>query len=140
MFVDLFLLQVDLLSSESSDLNKSKKFNAYIKHPYLCVMDFEYAALILMRIPGRSLDEILKVKIDAARLREKWRKDASVRRISCQDVGLSALNLIETTNWAHSDIRNPIITWNSETNSFCLINFDSCTKQVKECTILRGID
>jgi hypothetical protein len=129
-----------LLSSKSRDLEIKELSYAYIKHPYICVMTFAHAALLLMWNWGPSLHDIMEVPSEAAALREEWSKNPGVRRNFFTDIGLSALNLIETTPWAHNDIRLPNITWNSKHKSFCLIDFDNCTEQVVKCNILGGID
>jgi hypothetical protein len=133
------LLQADRLSFESRDVTETRKTNAYIKHPYICTMNFGHAAVLLMLNSGRSLGDIMNDLSEAATFRTEWKENAGeIRRIFCRDIGLSSLNLIEATRSAHNDIRLPNVTWN--TRSFCLIDFDNCTMQVHGCNILSGID
>jgi hypothetical protein len=118
VIVNVSPLQADSkrLSSESGDVNDAGSTKMYVKHPYICVMTFAQAGLLLMWNWGPSLYEIIKVESEAATFRSGWRNDPVVRINFFQDIGLSALNLIEANQMAHndSDIRLPNIVWNSE--------------------------
>ena len=90
---------------------------------------------------GRNLFDIMTDSSEAKTFRTEWKKNTNdIRRIFCRDIGLSALNMIKATVGAHKDIRLPSITWDTQQPSFCLIDFDNCTRQVHSCNVLAGIE
>jgi hypothetical protein len=57
-------------------------------------------------------------------IKVQWSSSVDLRRAFLEDVGESALNLVETLCLCHNDIRLSNITFKE--NRFCLIDYDNC--------------
>ena len=96
-----------------------------IKHPYLgtVVVDGKHP-IIVMRDVGPSLESVaLDIKF-----RAKWKECRDLRSRFSEEVGESALSLVEKMRLCHNDIRTPNIAVQGE--SFCLIDFDMSRYEV----------
>jgi hypothetical protein len=96
-----------------------------IKHPYIAVLIFAAVhPFLIMRDVGTTLN----VMIARSDFLAKWKSSTDFRRKFRDDVGLSALNLVEELMLCHNDIRLPNIA--VKDNAFCLIDFDNSRSDV----------
>ena len=110
-----------------------------IKHPYLGVITYDAKhPVIVMRDMGISVSE----EINNNNLQVRWRINQQLRRTFAKDVGESALNLVDSMNLCHNDIRAPNIMISVKGDSFCLIDFDMSSTSVSQPTarVLKHID
>eukprot|EP00291_Cryptomonas_curvata_P023470 CAMPEP_0172169808 /NCGR_PEP_ID=MMETSP1050-20130122/10912_1 /TAXON_ID=233186 /ORGANISM="Cryptomonas curvata, Strain CCAP979/52" /LENGTH=488 /DNA_ID=CAMNT_0012840909 /DNA_START=802 /DNA_END=2268 /DNA_ORIENTATION=+ len=96
-----------------------------IKHPYIAVVIFAAVhPFLIMRDVGTTLN----VMIARSDFLAKWKTSTDFRLKFQDDVGLSALNLVEELMLCHNDIRLPNIAVKDD--AFCLIDFDNSRSDV----------
>jgi hypothetical protein len=89
-----------------------------IKHPYLGIVGSETNWLLVMDFVG----EPLSAKVFDTDFRKCWSQSDDLRTAFLQDVGVSALNLVDSVDLCRNDIRPPNIAVLDD--GFCLIDFD----------------
>jgi hypothetical protein len=89
-----------------------------IKHPYIAVIT---AALVHPFLIMRNVGTSLAAMSAQGAFLGKWKSCQELRRKFRDDVGISALNLVESLNLCHNDIRLSNIAVHND--SFCLIDF-----------------
>ena len=115
------------------------KFCFHIKHPYIAVMT---TALVHPFLIMRDVGTSLAVMSAHDGFFDKWKSRVDFRRKFKDDVGISALNLVEDLILCHNDIQLSNIA--VQDDSFCLIGFDKCRSDVpirsKNSLVLRRYD
>jgi tRNA A-37 threonylcarbamoyl transferase component Bud32 len=101
------------------------EFRFGIKHPYIGVIRCDVVnPFLIMRNVGASL----AVMCADEKFLNKWKNCLDFRLKFRNDVGMSALNLVESLMLVHNDIRLPNIA--VQDDSFCLIDFDNSRDDV----------
>ncbi len=124
-----------------SDGVVSSKKACGIKHPYIGILTLKSSRVLMvnhvtvMAYMGPSLS-------DCRVLMSDWSENRELRMAFLEDVGQSALNLVEKLELCHNDIRPTNITVRE--NRFCLIDYDNCRDAtapiVDESPVLNGIN
>lgn len=122
----------DSVTEQSADAEGE---SLVIKHPYVGMVEGHYS-VFFMEDKGQDLAEILEV------LRTEWKKDFKLRKAFYFDVGQSMWNLVSRLYLINNDLRLPNVTRSG--NSFCVIDFDMCKKEVdysfKRSNIFKDLD
>uniref|UniRef100_A0A7S0N5M7 Protein kinase domain-containing protein n=1 Tax=Cryptomonas curvata TaxID=233186 RepID=A0A7S0N5M7_9CRYP len=121
----MLLQSANTLPSAASTPPLPAKFGFKIKHPYIAVMTTAAVhPFLIMRDVGTTLN----VMIARSDFLAKWKTSTDFRLKFQDDVGLSALNLVEELMLCHNDIRLPNIAVKDD--AFCLIDFDNSRSDV----------
>jgi len=115
----MLLQSANTLPSAASTPPLPAKFGFKIKHPYIAVMTTAAVhPFLIMRNVGTSL-AVMRAQDGFL---GKWKTHPDFRRKFGDDVGMSALNLVEDVNLCHNEIRLSNIAVHDD--SFCLVGFE----------------